>query len=91
MNTFDTALRQKRLMTLIHLYLLERYRVNSVHYVTPTDDNDRQTQGMADLGIYSDVNTEVGQIIVAKVNRDTVEALAANTDDALSKLIRNES
>jgi isocitrate lyase len=36
-NTFDHALRRKRLMTLAHLYLLHRYKVDSVHYVTPTE------------------------------------------------------
>ena len=34
-NTFDEALRQKRLMTLIHLYLVHRYKVELVHYVSP--------------------------------------------------------
>ena len=38
-NTFDTALRKKRLMTLIHLFLIHRYQASSVHYVSPTDDN----------------------------------------------------
>ena len=43
-NTFDSELRQKRLMTLLHLYVLKRYRVTTVHYVTPTEDNDNQTK-----------------------------------------------
>jgi hypothetical protein len=34
-NTFDEALRKKRLMTLIHLFLVHRYKADSVHYVTP--------------------------------------------------------
>ena len=29
------ALRKKRLMTLIHLFLIHRYKADSVHYVTP--------------------------------------------------------
>ena len=42
-NTFDDALRQKRLMTLIHLFLVHRYKADSVHYVSPTEDNQYQT------------------------------------------------
>jgi isocitrate lyase len=44
-NTFDPALRQKRLMTLLQLFLIHRYKIDSVHYVTPTDDNQHQTEG----------------------------------------------
>ena len=45
-NTFDPALRQKRLMTLIHLFLIHRYKAVSVHYVSPTEDNQYQTRKM---------------------------------------------
>src|SRR5207253_4101088 len=38
-NTFDSALRKKRLMTLTHLFLIHRYKLWAVHYVSPTDDN----------------------------------------------------
>ena len=31
--------RTKRLMTLMHFFLLHRYKTDLVHYVTPTDDN----------------------------------------------------
>lgn len=86
-NTFDDALRQKRLMTLIHLYLLKRYKVSSVHYLTPTEDNDAQTKAMQSQGIYSAVNAEVGQIIVAKVDEAKVDALASNDGGSLDALI----
>jgi isocitrate lyase len=74
-NTFDPNLRQKRLMTLMHLFLIHRYKANSVHYLTPTQDNHHQTQGMKKLGIYRDVKEEVGQIIVADVNNERVNEL----------------
>ena len=45
-NTFDGKLRQKRLMTLIHLFLVHRYKADSVHYVTPTEDNQYQAAKM---------------------------------------------
>ena len=34
-NTFEESLRKKRLMTLVHLWLVHRYKSDSVHYVTP--------------------------------------------------------
>jgi isocitrate lyase len=83
-----TSLRQKRLMTLMQLFLVHRYKAVSVHYVSPTDDNHFQTQQMKRLGIFSAVNTEVGQIIVADVNKDRVVELLAPDRDALQRLIR---
>jgi malate synthase A len=74
-NTFDEDFRKKRLMTLIHLFLIHRYKSDSVHYVNPTDDNQKQTKGMKALGIYDDVNTEIGDIIVAGVDSDRVRGL----------------
>jgi isocitrate lyase len=90
-NTFDGKLRQKRLMTLIHLFLVHRYKADSVHYVSPTEDNQYQAAKMKSHGIFSTVNTEVGQIIVADVDRTRVEALLAADRQALGKLIRKEA
>jgi isocitrate lyase len=90
-NTFDPGLRQRRLMELLHLYVLKRYHVDVVHYVTPTRDNDHQTQRMAEHGIYTAVTTEVGQIIVARVDRAVVDALVDDVDGAMGKLIRKDS
>ena len=41
-NTFAESLRKKRLMTLVHLFLVHRFKADSVHYVTPTEDNQYQ-------------------------------------------------
>src|SRR6185436_20060833 len=89
-NTFEEPLRQKRLMTLIHLYLIHRYKADTVHYVTPTEDNQYQTAKMKSHGIFSDVQTEVGQIIVADVNRQRIAELLAADRVALGRLIRRE-
>ena len=40
-NTFDQSLRRKRLMTLLHLFLIHRYKAQAIHYLTPTEDNHR--------------------------------------------------
>jgi isocitrate lyase len=81
-------LRQKRLMTLVQLFLIYRYKAVSVHYVTPTDDNLAQTAKMKELGIFTNVTTEVGQIIVADVNRDRVAELVKPDHEALQQLIQ---
>lgn len=75
-------------MTLVQLFLIHRYKAVSVHYVTPTEDNEAQTQSMKRLGLFADVNTEVGQIIVADVNRDRIAELLAPDREALLALIR---
>lgn len=86
-NTFETALRKKRLMTLIHLFLIHRYRASSVHYVSPTEDNQYQTQKMKAHGLFSDVHTEVGHIIVATVDEEGVAELLGQDREELTKLI----
>lgn len=86
-NTFDAALRRKRLMTLLHLFLVHRYRASAVHYLTPTDDNRRQGQRMVELGIFKSVNDEVGEIIVADVNAPIVRALVDPAGSDLERLI----
>jgi len=86
-NTFDLSLRKKRLMTLIHLFLIHRYKASAVHYVTPTDDNRYQTQKMKTHGLFTDVHDEVGQIIVADVSAENVKALLAADRTRLNNLI----
>lgn len=90
-NNFDPALRQKRLATLLHLFLIHRYRTDFVHYVSPTEDNLMQTKGMMRLGIYESVNTEVGHIIVTKVNVDYVKELLNPNRRELKKLIAKKT
>ena len=89
-NTFDEALRKKRLMTVIHLFLVHRYKADLVHYVSPTDDNSYQTEKMKAHGIFSDVSHEVGQIIVADVDASRVAELLAPDSQALMKLIAKQ-
>jgi isocitrate lyase len=90
-NTFDEALRKKRLMTLIHLYLVHRYQADAVHYVTPTDDNQYQAAKMKAQGIFREVTTEVGQIIVADVDHDHIAELLLPDREQLGRLIRKEA
>lgn len=87
-NTFDVSLRQKRLMTLLHLFLIHRYKAVAVHYVTPTEDNQYQTAKMKSHGIFSQVNNEVGEIIVADVDAAGVAKLLEADGAALKKLVQ---
>ncbi|MHC5109804.1 MAG: isocitrate lyase ICL2 [Planctomycetota bacterium] len=74
-NTYQTELRKKRLMTLAHLFLIHRYKIVAVHYVSPTEDNQYQAQKMKSHGLFTDVHDEVGHIIAADVNIERVKTL----------------
>jgi isocitrate lyase len=88
-NNFDLGLRKKRLMTLVQLFLFHRYKVDSVHYVSPTEDNQHQAEGMKAQGLFGSIAQEVGKIIVADVDKDRVKALLAVDGEALRALIAN--
>jgi len=90
MNTFDPSLRKKRLMTLAHLFLLHRYKAGVVHYLSPTEDNQHQALKMQRLGIFGNVNTEAGLIIVASVNPARLGELLNPDRVVLRKLINKE-
>lgn len=90
-NTFAEKLRQKRLMTLIHLWLVHRFKADAVYYVTPTEDNLYQTEKMKSHGIFSEVYQEVGEIIVAEVNKPRISELLTPDRVALRKLITKEA
>ena len=82
------SIRRRRLMTLVQLFLIHRYRAASLHYLTPSEDNQSQTQRMRDLGIFTIVRTEIGQIIVADVHRERVSELVRPDGELLAELIR---
>ncbi|ORB29928.1 isocitrate lyase ICL2 [Mycolicibacterium parafortuitum] len=89
-NTFAEQLRQKRLMDVIHLWLIHRFKAEIVYYVTPTEDNIYQTDKMKSHGIFSDVYQEVGEIIVADVNQTRIDELLAPDRKALTRLITKQ-
>jgi isocitrate/methylisocitrate lyase len=87
-NNFKAELRQKRFMTLAHIFLIHRYKVGWVHYLSPNEDNLRQARRMEGLGIFSDVKAEAGLIIVAEVNTDRVNELLDASRAALRLLMQ---
>jgi isocitrate lyase len=86
-NTFSMEARQKRLMTLNTLFLIHRYKAVSIHYVSPTEDNQHLAAGIRELEIYENIQTEIGQIIVAQVNVERVRALVKPDSEELRRLI----
>ena len=82
------SIRRRRLMTLVSLFLIHRYRAGSLHYLSPNEHNQSQTQRMQELGIFTIVRTEIGQIIVADVDRARVAALVQPDGEQLTELIR---
>ncbi len=90
MNTYDPSLQKKRLMTLVHLFLLHSYKAGLVHYLSPTDDNQHYAQKMRRLGIFSKVDTEGQLIIVATVNNYRIADLLNPDREALRRLITKQ-
>lgn len=86
-NTFGDEYRKKRLNTLLQLFLIHRYKSDSVHYVNPTEDNEKQSKGMKVFGIYDDVSAEIGDIIVAVVNHRRMKELLNPDQVELKELI----
>jgi isocitrate lyase len=78
-------------MTLLHLFLLHRYRVDSIHYLLPTEDNRRQCARMLEMGILQAVADEVGDIIVAEVATATVQELVQPESEERARLIRRDA
>ena len=89
-NTYAEKLRQKRLMTVIHLWMVHRFKADAVYYVTPTDDNVYQADKMKAHGIFSDVHKDVGEILVADVNQARIAELLEPDRAALKRLIAKE-
>lgn len=88
-NMFREDLRQKRLMTLMHLFIINRYQCDTVHYLTPTDDNAKQCEAMLKMELYAAFTDEIGQIIVADIATDEVRAYV-NIEGRISRLIHKE-
>jgi isocitrate lyase len=85
------SLRRRRLMTLVQLFLIHRYGATSIHYLTPTEDNHAQAERMRELGIFADVRSEIGHLIAAEVDQESVAELVRNDADRLVDLIRRST
>jgi isocitrate lyase len=86
-NNFRQEMRRKRLMTIMHLFLIHRYKIDAIHFLSPTADNHKQAEGMANNGVFGTVTDEVGEIIVAEVSERDIELLLHEDGASLSALI----
>jgi hypothetical protein len=44
-----------------------------VHYLTPTTDNEKQTEAMQTMGIFKFVNNSIGEIIIAGTDMSALQ------------------
>lgn len=78
--------RSRRLMTLMHFFLLHRYKTDLVHYVSPTDDNRLSVHRMIQNGVFRESRTDDPNIIAIEVNTDRAQKIFAN-DESVKRFI----
>lgn len=67
--------------------MIRRYKSDSIYYISPNDSNRRQTEKMKELGVFSEINTEIGDIFVAQVNLNNLKDLFNKDYVAIQNLI----
>jgi len=78
--------RNRRLMSLVHFFLLHRYKTDLVHYVTPNNDNRLSVQRMIHNGVFRSARTDDPNIIAIEVDTARGQKIFAN-DDSIKRFI----
>jgi isocitrate lyase len=78
--------RSRRLMTLMHFFLLHRYKTDLVHYVTPTADNRLSVHRMIQNGVFREARTDDPNVIAIEVNTARAQKIFAN-DETVKRFI----
>jgi len=78
--------RNRRLMSLMHFFLLHRYKTDLVHYVTPTHDNRLSVQRMIQNGVFRAARTDDPNIIAIEVDTARAQKIFAN-DESIRRFI----
>jgi isocitrate lyase len=78
--------RNRRLMSLIHFFLLHRYKADLVHYLTPTQDNRLSVQRMILNGVFRWAPTDDPNIIAIEVETARAQKIFAN-DESIKRFI----
>ena len=81
--------RARRLMTLMHFFLLHRYKADLVHYVSPTDDNRLSVTRMIQNGVFRASRTDDPNIIAMVVDMARGQKIFAN-DDSIKRFIARQ-
>ncbi|HEX6768144.1 MAG TPA: isocitrate lyase, partial [Candidatus Binatia bacterium] len=78
--------RNRRLMSLLHFFLLHRYKTDLVHYVTPSADNRLSVQRMIHNGVFRSTRTDDPNIIAIEVDTARAPKIFAN-DESIQRFI----
>ncbi len=78
--------RNRRLMSLMHFFLLHRYKTDLVHYLAPTDDNRLSVQRMILNGSFRWARTDDPNIIAIEVETVRAQKIFAN-DESIKRFI----
>jgi isocitrate lyase len=81
--------RSRRLMSLMHFFLLHRYKTDLVHYVTPTDDNRLSVRRMIHNGVFREARTDDPNIIAIEVDTARAQKIFAN-DESIKQFIARQ-
>ena len=73
-------------MTLMHFFLLHRYKIDLVYYVAPTHDNRMSVQRMMSNGIFRQARTDDPNIIAIEVETTRAQKIFAN-DESVKRFI----
>src|ERR1051325_5350023 len=81
--------RARRLMSLMHFYLLHRYKTDLVHYVAPTNDNRVSVRRMIQNGVFREARTDDPNIIAIEVDTARAQQIFAN-DESIRTFIAQQ-
>jgi isocitrate lyase len=81
--------RARSLMTLMHFFLLHRYKADLVHYLTPTDDNRLSVQRMMQNGVFRAARTDDPNLIAIEVDNARGQKIFAN-EDSIKRFIARQ-
>jgi isocitrate lyase len=81
--------RNRRLMTLMHFFLLHRYKADLVHYVAPTRDNRLSVQRMIHNGVFRGARTDDPNIIAIEVDTSRAQKIFIN-DESIKRFIARQ-
>ena len=78
--------RNRRLMSLMHFFLLHRYKTDLVHYVTPSGDNRLSVQRMIHNRVFRSARTDDPNVIAIEVDSARAQKIFAN-DESIQRFI----
>jgi isocitrate lyase len=81
--------RARRLMTLMHFFLLHRYKSDLVHYVRPTEDNRLSVQRMIQNGVFRASRTDDPNIIAIEVDTARGQKIFAS-EESIKRFITRQ-